>query len=512
MNVKLILAPDFIPRTKFTLPPMGIASIAASLRNCGYQVDLDDLDIRTRNSKLNLKIFARYDEINKYLSEGTRFIELEDVLNKILSLTSYRQFGVVGLSVVEPSQLITALCLAKRIKEETNAIIVVGGRVSVNSSLLKYHFIDYVISGDAEQSFISLMKYLEGKEKIENIPGLIYRENGIKQNSLRTEDLNHLPAPDFDGLPMELYRANVFDTRDPYYETYDKDFPIDSGEKLLILPYLLNKGCCFSCSFCAVSASNNRTVLHKNPKKISEDILRLSKKYNTKYFFFVDSTINCDYKWLSQLSAELSNTGLLWSDSATPQKFDKNLLMSLRKAGCVRLTWGVESLCDQTLRKMNKPFTSATALETLKNASNAGIWNYTNWVAGFPHETEKDLNETLVGIRDCSHYIDDYTVTGFILQNSDMYNNADKYGIRIKSRLAYLDSAKDRMETDSYDEINGLTWNDKQLQISNFRKKMVETLSKNKNLPLMLPLHTIFYLYAKFHDKEEIKRWVRSLF
>jgi len=60
-----MLAPDFLPRTKFTIPPMGIASISAILRQNGYEVDQDDLDIKTRQKVIDLNIFHRSEEIEK---------------------------------------------------------------------------------------------------------------------------------------------------------------------------------------------------------------------------------------------------------------------------------------------------------------------------------------------------------------------------------------------------------------------------------------------------------------
>ncbi|MFH1510444.1 MAG: radical SAM protein [Candidatus Woesearchaeota archaeon] len=506
MNIKLLLAPDFIPRTKFALPPMGIASISAMLRSDGHKVEQDDLDIKSRN--IELSVFSRTDEIERYLLKNSSFPELEHTLDSLLNLTRTKGFDVFGLSVAEPSHLVAALCLAKRIKDLTKAIIVIGGRVSISQSLLRYGFIDYVITGDAEHSFSSLLRCLEGKSSLQNVPGLAYRDTAVKQNPVVQSDLESIPAPDFEGLPIELYCHNAFDTVDPYYETYNKPFPLGSDSKVLMLPYLLTKGCSFSCSFCGVSASKKQSILYKSAEKIAAELDSLKKKYRTRYFFLMDSTLNCSYKWLEDVCGKISSADILWSDSATPMHFPAGLLRKMRSAGCVRLTWGVESLSDPILKKMSKPFTAEIAKSTLKDSHDAGIWNYTNWVAGFPHETESMLNETLANIRTSKAWIDDYTVTGFILQQSEIYNSPQKYCINIGAKSSYLDSAKDRMETDSFDEIGGLSWKDKQKQIDDFRRRMVAALGNSLN---PLPMHTVFYLYDKFHDKESVLSWLRSI-
>jgi hypothetical protein len=509
MDIRLLLSPDFLPRTKFSLPPMGIASLAASLREAGHRVIQDDLDVKSR--QLDLDIFTMQDQVQRWLN-GKPLPRLESTLEKVLSFTSPIKEGLIGLSVAEPSHLTTAVCIAKHVKEQTKATVVIGGRVSVNEALLRHPFVDYVITGDAEQAFPMLAMHLEGQASVKDVPGLAYRDSGVKHNGLQLPDLNELPAPDFKGLPIELYTHNALDTLDHYYDTYDKKLPISTDDHILMLPYLLSKGCAFSCSFCGVSAGKNQSVLYRKPEKIAEDTDRLSKQYNTKNFFFMDSTLNCDDAWLESVSDQLRGMDLLWSDSATPKKLGPRLLNKMRRAGCVRLTWGVESLSDPVLRKMRKPFTSLVAQQTLKDADIAGIWNYTNWIAGFPHETEQQLNQTLTAIRRSGSYIDDYTVTGFILQASDIHNNPQDYGISIGNKTAYLKSANDRMETDSFEEIGGLDWKGKQEHIQRSRESMVNVLSASRNIPLLVPMHTVFYLYSKFDDKDEIQTWLRSLY
>jgi len=75
----------------------------------------------------------------------------------------------------------------------------------------------------------------------------------------------------------------------------------------------------------------------------------------------MDSTLNSNLEWVEKVCDEIKDIGILWCDSATPSRFNKNLLNKLRKAGCIRMTWGVESLSDEILKKMRKGFDSKTA-------------------------------------------------------------------------------------------------------------------------------------------------------
>ncbi len=517
MNIKLILPPDFIPRTKFSMPPMGIASLAGQLKKSGFNVELDDLDTKTRKNSLNLDIFNEESKVKNYLknqeTNDRNFDEqIRNLVDNILKQTNLNNFQLIGFSIAEPSHLLPALCLAKRIKETDNPNIVIGGRIGLSDKLLDYGFIDYVIIGDGEKGIEGLANSIKNKIEISEIPNLIYSNNGKTiQNKMEIPKIEDLPAPLFESLPLELYENFAFETRDPFYETYSKQLPMITKDKILILPYYLNKGCPFNCIFFKVSAHEGSLVDYKTPEKIRKELKEMIKKYNTRYFFFMDSTLNGNLEWLSEVCEAIKDLNIFWSDSAVPTKFPEGFMKKLRNAGCIRITWGVESLSKNILKKMHKGFNPEIAMKTLKESHEAGIWNYTNWIAGFPHEKEEELNETLENIKKTKEYIDDYTVTGFILQESDINNNPENYGIKHLKKDTYTESAKNRMETGSFNEIGGLCWNEKRKQIEDFKEKMNKTLEENKNIPVLLPMHSLYYFYSKFDDKKALRDWLNFI-
>jgi coproporphyrinogen III oxidase-like Fe-S oxidoreductase len=78
----------------------------------------------------------------------------------------------------------------------------------------------------------------------------------------------------------------------------------------------------------------------------------------------------------------------------------------LKRAGCVSLSFGIESFSDDVLARMGKRFDAATAAEALRRAKAAGLATLVNLIVGFPGETEATFAETCEFVRRHANLID----------------------------------------------------------------------------------------------------------
>jgi radical SAM superfamily enzyme YgiQ (UPF0313 family) len=74
----------------------------------------------------------------------------------------------------------------------------------------------------------------------------------------------------------------------------------------------------------------------------------------------------------------------------------KKTLTLMKKAGCYKIAWGVESTDDYALELMNKKVgkeltTNEQTIRVLKNALEAGMINQGYYIIGFPWETPKSI-------------------------------------------------------------------------------------------------------------------------
>lgn len=238
MKVKFIVSPQTNPDPYWKpLPPLGIAVITAFLREKGFVVEQDDLDIKAidfdRNShspskKLNMEVFRDAERVKAYLHTGKdHYLDL--MVFRMLSWTSYKGFDVVGISMGTRShQLMPALCLAKKIKEETGATVVIGGRRVFPGILRENDFVDYCFLSDNGENFLKLLDFIKGQEiDLHSISNIMFREKGdVTVTKPYEMDMNNTVFPDYSGLPMELYQYSP-------YRDLDESFP---KKNIQILP------------------------------------------------------------------------------------------------------------------------------------------------------------------------------------------------------------------------------------------------------------------------------------
>src|SRR5659263_702859 len=118
--------------------------------------------------------------------------------------------GLIGISIINISQRIPGLTLAGLIKKASPDIhINIGGSVftrlvnEISKNKELFSIFDSVIVHEGETALLTLIRHLENKFDIRDIPNLIYKDGPeINVNRLSSigEDINSLPTPCFDGL------------------------------------------------------------------------------------------------------------------------------------------------------------------------------------------------------------------------------------------------------------------------------------------------------------------------
>ncbi|MFO0567392.1 MAG: radical SAM protein [Polyangiaceae bacterium] len=70
------------------------------------------------------------------------------------------------------------------------------------------------------------------------------------------------------------------------------------------------------------------------------------------------------------------------------------LLVTLRRAGCVQIDYGIESGHPETLKRIHKPHDVARARHIVEATAAAGIRAYVFFILGFPWDTVRSIDET----------------------------------------------------------------------------------------------------------------------
>lgn len=498
-------------------PPLALGVIASYLENKGIKLELDDLHIKvhydnlySNNGSENIDDEPFFDkERTISFIKGEKDKCLENIIERIIKKTNLDGYDLVLLSSPSPidiSPLSSTLLISKYIKEKTQAKVIVGGdgcselwRLGLEKGL-----IDFVIQGPGEIPLLKLIMDLTNDLSFQNIPGLCYVNNS--NVIIDTCSQYVLPVlPDFDGLPIEKYH---WFPDDFLCQINPKN---DSKEGILILPFRFVIGCPFHCTFCCESGKAKQ-ILFITPNEAVDYIEVLSKKYKTKYFFFLHSTLNFTRDYINNFCDEVIRRELeiYWTDCANFKYLDRNILFKMKQAGAIRLIWGLETGSPRLLQYINKGMAAEWAAEMLQISHEVGIWNGLEIICGLPHEKEEDIRYTIDFLNRNNPYLDTVYFNPFYLDGSSLlFKHTERYGVENVRRVQRYATHRTDDPLDNYvfefafDEINGLKWEDKIKQVAYSCDKVIHSTKGGFWTNEMEAI--LFYLYSNLKDKSQIK-------
>jgi len=370
---------------------------------------------------INNKFFyfiRNFDQLKDFLDESKNiYYEFyEDIIPEIVE----KNLDYIGISIAAQSQMLPGLTLARLLKQKTNAHISIGGSyISRIIGSLKTKpeffelFADSVMYEEGETPVLELMKHLEGKINIEQVPNLLYLKDGKVEITEKTQTmaLNEIPIPDFADFPMESYYTSK-----------------------ITAPMLAERGCYWSkCTFCDVCYTGNKYDF-KNPEKVVSEVKELIEKHGFSQFFFVCEAMSPAY--LRKLSNEIIKADVKIEFiiyARVEKEFTEELLALAKKAGVKEIMWGVESVNERILGLMNKTnFVDKDGrLEVIKRANQQGIQNTCFFILGFPGETREEAEETLDFIRQNKKFMTNILVSNFnVREHSLVTENPEKFSIK----------------------------------------------------------------------------------
>jgi len=339
----------------------------------------------------------------------------------IADLIEKEKPDVVGISIVQQKQLISTFTFCKMIKEQSpQTHITIGGNIvtrlrdAIKESKALFELFDTAILYEGESAFLQLVDALgKGETDLSALPNLIHKDasGAIVQNKeVFAENMDQLPPPDFDGLPLEKYFVPK-----------------------LILPYLATRGCYWGkCTFCDHFQGYVEGYRTKQIAQITEEIKFLQDKYGNRYFHFTDESY--PPALFRKLSRSLTDNkiDIAWT---THMRFEESLLDDevwddAAKSGCRYLHFGYESGNDRVLKLMDKA-TNLDAIRTnLRMSAKYGIWNHIMGFFGFPGETEEESNDSKQFVHDNRENIHSLGFMTFVLGKfSPVAMEPEKYGV-----------------------------------------------------------------------------------
>jgi anaerobic magnesium-protoporphyrin IX monomethyl ester cyclase len=312
-----------------------------------------------------------------------------DVIDCQVLKLSYKDFrieigkhrpDIVGLTSTTLTYL-SALRLARIVKEVLpDCLIFIGGpHVTFwdKEALEECPALEVIIRREGEYTLLELVQKVEEGKDFSDVLGITYRKEGkIVKNPDRPyiEDLDSLPFPARHLWPMEKLRK---------YED--------------ILYLAASRGCVFWCEFCATVRMHGRKFRMRSPKNIVDELEFLYKTYGITNFTFCDDAFTVDPERTKELCKLIidRNLKIKWNCGTRIDMLTRDLLISMREAGCVSVWSGVESGSQTVLDAMHKGITTEQTLRVYCWIRELGLKPVPNVILGFPGETKESAWETI---------------------------------------------------------------------------------------------------------------------
>jgi magnesium-protoporphyrin IX monomethyl ester (oxidative) cyclase len=353
---------------------LGLGYLAAFLKKEGYEVRILDC---IPDSDYKVKI-------------GHNFIRYGFSDELILRRIAEYNPDVVGVTCTYTSYLKDAHNVAKLCKhfKKTMPVIFGGAHTSTfPKEVLKDENVDCVVIGEGELTLLEIVKRIERKEDLTGIPGTAYRVNGkVNLEKLREliKNLDELPFPAWHLLDKEAIMKEV--SKSPYIMRKPNGSMITS------------RGCPMNCYFCSVRKTWGRTWRGRSPKNVVDE-MEFLKSIGFREIHFIDDNCSISRKRLEEICKEIIRRKLdvKWT---TPTgiaiwTLDEKLLDIMKRSGCYRLTFGIESGDEKTRKIIRKAGSLSHAKRVITYANKIGMWTAATFIIGFPHETRKEIEKTI---------------------------------------------------------------------------------------------------------------------
>lgn len=323
--------------------------------------------------------------------------EVEIILETIEEIPWDTDAALIGIGSMGHA-VVRTLDIAREFRARGKTVVLGGYMVSLMSEEAQKHA-DAVVVGDAEALWPQVIRDFEAGELKP-----LYRapEAGTGSKTVLADGPNPAPLAKVEKVgeptPTPTPPDNLYHTPLPRFDLIVNKRIGD------FLPVQAGRGCPNNCSFCSVYCLYRGRYLKRPLEEVLRDV-RQVQDLGFKKFLLLDDNIGADRGYLLALCEGLRPLGMQWlSQCDISVGRDPALLAAMAGAGCIALSFGLESLSEQSLQGMDKAWAVPAEYPALLAAvRRAGIDLSTEMVVG-------GEGDTLASIRATARFIEENRV------------------------------------------------------------------------------------------------------
>jgi len=291
---------------------------------------------------------------------------------------------VVGISVLTP--VATHMrALVDRLRAAHPGLRFLFG--NIHADLFPEEFLaegDAVVHREGEHSSVEVLAAWSEGRSAEGIAGVTVRVgDDLVRGPTRAlrDDLDDWPFPDWNLLPYQRYSL----------------LPLGTIARPIV-SVVAGRGCPFKCHYCALE-NQGKTYRKRKVAGVVDEIQRDVEVFGVRQVGFMDPIFPLGDRHAIDFSREMVRRGLhdkvVWLSELRTDVVSREALVWMRKSGCRRLVFGIESGDDDLLRSVGKNNSSARSRQTVRWCRELGITTVGLFMIGLPGETPAQTRATI---------------------------------------------------------------------------------------------------------------------
>jgi len=274
----------------------------------------------------------------------------------------------------------------RAIKKRVDVPTLVGGvHLSIYpAETLTHSSITYAVTGEAERSLPNLLFALENGRPLEDVKGIAFRkDNRPTAEGGEVIVTPHASTVDVDESPMP---ARHLIDNSIYYSFISKYKNFSC--------FITSRGCPYKCIFCEQGSKAFRA---RSPKNTVDELEMCYHEHGIRELDFFDSSFTIRKDRVIAICEEIERRKLpiVWAARTRVDCINKDVLKAMRRAGCSRIYYGIESGNREILRVLKKSASLSQMKRVVKETREVGIDTFGYFMVGNPYDTPHTIRQTI---------------------------------------------------------------------------------------------------------------------
>lgn len=341
------------------------------------------LDMKVKSATINQPVLNLPTIATPLLKEGynVKILDLDIYPNPELILKdTLEQFKPILVGVTGATPFFNEMIKIGKITKEINKdiIVVAGGPHSTAKpeDFLNTGYFDYAVIGEGD--FV-LPQILSAKNSLDNV-AFIKNKKIIKKEKKVIKNLDEIPIPSWHLIEIEKYASSYILSR-----------------KNPIGPIETSRGCPGNCIYCNKKIFGWK-VRFKSPERVIKEI-----KYMLEIGFneihVEDDLFSYDLERAKKISDMIiaNNLKFPWmlTNGIRVDRIDLDFLKKIKRAGCYRIAFGIESGNQKVLNDIHKGITIEQIKRAVKLTKIVKIETFGFFMLALPTDTEETMQQTI---------------------------------------------------------------------------------------------------------------------